>query len=297
MQTERLLIQSPDRKNRAEIHPRCGGVLASLQLNGIDVVQFPLKNTISWQEGFPSSLLFPFPNRTDNGKFEYQKNTYQLPINEENRGHAIHGLVADKPFDVQIHTDNQLILKYILDGTENGYPFVCELEIDYVLTNEGLELGYSVVNRDTKTIPFGFGWHPYFRLDTNGIDSYTIEMPVYQEVIVNERHIPVGYLDEQPRQIRSLEGIDLDTAYLLKEGGWVETKLSNGASILTISQWIGSTDGLRFLVVYTPQTRDCIAIEPQTANINAFNNEEGLLFLSPNEQKTGKIKVGLTARA
>ena len=38
-----------------------------------------------------------------------------------------------------------------------------------------------------------------------------------------------------------------------------------------------------FLQVYTPDTRNCIAIEPMTCAPDCFNNKNGLLTLKPSE--------------
>lgn len=294
MKVESIRIQSPNHLHSAEILPTYGGTLSSLKLQGIEVIQFPLKKAKSWKDGFPSSILFPFPNRTDGGKYTHLAQEYQLPINEESRGHAIHGVVADKPFDVLKSTENQVTLAYSLNEKESGYPFQCTLELDYLLNNEGLVFSFTIISLAKSIIPVAFGWHPYFRLGEGNIDTLCIEMPKVQEVQVNSVHIPIGHLPMQERHIRSLNGVVLDTAYLIKEEGWVSTKLMSTEHTLTISQWSSSPDmGLNYLVIYTPDTRDCIAIEPQTANINALNNKEGLLYLNPMERTHGKMKVGL----
>jgi aldose 1-epimerase len=293
MNTEKINVQSPDGKHKAVILPGLGGTLASLQLNTSEVIQFPLINSSSWRDGFPSSVLFPFPNRIDGGKYTYMNSEYHLPINEISRGHAIHGLVAEKPFDVLLTTEHQVQLAYSLDGEEKGYPFKCELMLDYSLTNEGLEFSFRITNQEDVHIPVAFGWHPYFRLEDYSIDTLQLELPKHQEVQVNSAHIPTGNFPTRERQARALNGLSLDTAYLLKEMDWVETKLISSTQILTVSQWCDLSEGLKYLVVYTPNTRDCIAIEPQTANINSFNNHEGLILLNPGESKSGKMKVTL----
>lgn len=295
MNIERVQLQSPDKKHKAVILPALGGALASLLLNGIEVIQFPLKNSNSWRDGFPSSILFPFPNRTNGGTYTYMEKKYQLPVNEESRGHAIHGLVAETSFNVLQITEHQVKLSHTLLGQEIGYPFKCELVLDYSLSNEGLELSFIMTNQDDVPIPVAFGWHPYFRLEESSIDTLQLEMPSHQEVQINSVHIPVGYLPLKERQTRALKGVTLDTAYLLNEVDWVVTRLIGSKSTLTISQLCDSSAGLTYLVVYTPETRDCIAIEPQTANIDTFNNQEGLLFLKPFESKQGKMKVSLQA--
>ena len=46
-----------------------------------------------------------------------------------------------------------------------------------------------------------------------------------------------------------------------------------------------------YLQVYTPDTRDCIAIEPMTCAPNSFNNKNGLLTLKPEETYSWQINM------
>ncbi len=48
---------------------------------------------------FGTPILFPFPNRTRNGHYTFNGKEYQLDINWKD-GHAIHGLVADRAWQV-----------------------------------------------------------------------------------------------------------------------------------------------------------------------------------------------------
>lgn len=48
-----------------------------------------------------------------------------------------------------------------------------------------------------------------------------------------------------------------------------------------------------YLVCFTPTRRDSIAIEPLTANVDSFNNGEGLTILNPGETMSGTIWVRL----
>ena len=49
---------------------------------------------------FNSAKLFPFPNRVNEGKYNFSGKSYQLPINYEDEGNSVHGFVYDKKFEI-----------------------------------------------------------------------------------------------------------------------------------------------------------------------------------------------------
>jgi aldose 1-epimerase len=69
------------------------------------------------------------------------------------------------------------------------------------------------------------------------------------------------------------------------------TSLRTGVRLI-IGQQTGPGK-LNYLVCYTPGRRDSVAIEPQTSNVNAFNNGEGLAVLDPGDALSGSMWVRL----
>ena len=45
-------------------------------------------------------ILFPFPNRIRDGRFSWDGKEYQLPLLDSTGGHAIHGFVCRRPWQV-----------------------------------------------------------------------------------------------------------------------------------------------------------------------------------------------------
>jgi aldose 1-epimerase len=94
----------------------------------------------------------------------------------------------------------------------------------------------------------------------------------------------------------SLKEVELDTPWVAKF-----SDVDGQRQATTVLSWpaedvsleITQGDSLGYIVVYTPGRRDSIAIEPQTANVNAFNNGEGLTVLNPGQSLSGQIGVRL----
>jgi aldose 1-epimerase len=48
-----------------------------------------------------------------------------------------------------------------------------------------------------------------------------------------------------------------------------------------------------FLVVFQPEGYNSVAIEPMTANTDAFNTSDGLIELAPQEVFSGQIRLSI----
>lgn len=242
---------------------------------------------------FKSSNLFPYPNRIADAAYDFEGEMYRLPMNFPDENNAIHGLVFDKEFDV-IQEENgalacQLILRYISDGTSEGYPFKFLLEISYRWTEEnGFECTTKISNLSDSSIPIGHGWHPYFKAGSESINSLSLQFPATEVLEVDDRNIPTGksFSYSGFNSLKAVADSQLDHCFRLdstKEKA--EILIVNDENKLAYKIW--QTTGIHkynFLQVYTPPSRTSIAIEPMTCAPNAFNNEDGLIILAPGER-------------
>jgi len=278
------------------IIPECGGLINEL------VLQANQKN-LSILNGYTSadelaefrlhkgSKLIPFPNRIKDGKYEFGGNIYQLPLNHAAENHAIHGFIYDKKFDV-INTEIQanevtINLENIYEGTHQGFPFKFLTELICTLTvNDGFHCQTLVQNIDDRPLPFGDGWHPYFTLHKK-VDELMLKIPSLLQTEVDSRMIPTGKVLDFGwfNRLAKINDIRLDTGFRIDGAeGYVETELCDlDAHVkIKIYQETGPKK-YNFLQVYIPPSRDSIAIEPMTGNIDAFNNKDGLIILEPDE--------------
>lgn len=286
----RILLSTT--KNLAEINPKEGAILTRLVLNNQEVLKYPLKEDEP-RKGFPSAILFPFPNRIKDGKYELNGKTYHLKTNDLQSMNAIHGLVAFEEFEITEKSDEAVELRYTYTGDNTGYPFPYILKIKYTLTEQGLELMATAINNGKEILPYGFGWHPYFSFDHKKVSNYSIKAPPRERFLLNDRYIPTGDLEDVDDAEISLQNVMLDDVHRIKdEVQEAETALSFQNKKLIISHK-ASCEALKYLVIYIPPSRDCVAIEPQTCCTNSFNTGEGLLFLKPGEKSTFKIGVRL----
>lgn len=285
--TEAFRLTSPDGLYAAEIRPDLGALLTSFRFHQLELIDCALDQP-HWEAGFPSALLYPFPNRINLGRYDWQENHYQLTQNETGRHHALHGLIWNQVFQVVSHESDHLICVYTYTGTDPGYPFSFTIEVQFALDATGLRLSYTIENTSDQTVPAAWGWHPYFRLGEEPIDSCQLTLPHHHLIKLGKDMIPVQETSENiAGSTFSLKGIVLDQVYQFTRLEKAIICVQNTAGRLTCS----FSEGHPYFTLYTPPSRASIAIEPQTANIDAFNNKQGLWSLYPREQKTGTIHL------
>ena len=108
-----------------------------------------------------SGILCPFPNRIEEGRYSFNGQVHRLPINETEHGHAIHGLVFDKEFNIISRSERHIELSLDYPGT-SGFPFSFRCTVEYTLLDDGIGMRIELNNNGTQSFPFGLGWHPYF---------------------------------------------------------------------------------------------------------------------------------------
>ncbi len=302
----------------AIIIPGYGGMLRQLVLRQgeqrFSVIEAPESpQALFADETYSSRLLYPFPGRIEHGVYTFEGVDYALHMNETRRNHALHGLVYTTPFAViseeTTETMARLTLRYTHTGEQTGYPFPFELTISYTLTANGLTLAYSGLNNGSSPSPSAFGWHPYFTLKPfphtvepgvveadNLLDEMTLTLPVQSVVVLGDDMMPTGTVNPLATNVFTLKNWEVDAPFIVSksDADYAESRLTapkQGTS-LVISQQTGPGK-LGYLVVFTPPKRDRIAIEPQTANVNAFNTGEGLAVLEPGDALDGWIRVQL----
>lgn len=264
----------------AKINSDLGASLVQLTLGGRDVIKYPLKEDDP-KKGYPSSFLFPFPNRIRDGRYTFNEQKYELEINDLQGNNAIHGLIAFNYFRIIEQTENTAILSYEYSGSAEGYPFPFKFQVSYTLTNLKLDLQIEITNTGKTSMPCGFGWHPYFGFEGNSIKDFELKLPLRYRLELDERLLPTGEKDFEKVQKIALKNSILDNIFEFKSRkGTQEIELKDSKNTLTVYQKAG-LKGLNYFIIYTPPSRNSVAIEPQSCPTNAFNSEIDLEVLKP----------------
>lgn len=238
--------------------------------------------------------LSPFPCRIPEGRYTFDNKKYKFS-HLFSDGTAIHGLLFNKPFTVLEEmaddTSGSLLMEYIYKKEDDGYPFDYCCQVRYTLfAGNTLEVVTSVTNLDTMTIPLADGWHPYFRLGGR-VDDWQLQFHSEAIVEFDARLVPTGRLlqydvFDQPRQV---DDTFLDNCFVLKPGIVSPAcEIYNPANGLRVSFFPDAS--YPYLQIYTPATRESIAIENLSGAPNCFNNHMGLSLLPPGHSQIFTVR-------
>ena len=248
------------------------------------------------RSGIP--ILFPFPNRIRDGKFEYRGRSYQVPPPPW-FPQTIHGFCVDRPWRVLEQTAESLTGEFLLsrDAPERQaqWPADARLTVTYTVRERGLRADIVVTNPDQVPLPWGLGTHPYFRLPlgTAGSAQQCRIHAMAGKQWLLDQCFPTGAQVDVPaekdlRRDWKYGSCHLDDVYTdltIASDGECH-RIDAAAAGLSMIQRHSSD--FRELVVFTPKDRSVICLEPYTCTTDAVNLQArgldaGLRELQPGE--------------
>jgi aldose 1-epimerase len=251
--------------------------------------------------GGRGQVLMPWPNRIALGRYEFAGRRQQLPIDELELGHAIHGLSRWAAWQTEARSADAVRLRYRLPARP-GYPFPLDLFVEYRLSSSGLAVTLGATNLGRVACPFGAGAHPYFRFPAARADDVELCVRATEWLDVDARSIPTrrcpvegSPLDfRRPRVIGSAHLDHALTGLERDEHGVARVLLRHDRQELRV--WLDRSFG--FVQIFTGDTladrtrqRLGIAVEPTTCAPNAFNSGDGLRVLAPGASFEGRWGV------
>jgi aldose 1-epimerase len=238
-------------------------------------------------------VLAPWPNRIENGSYEFDGKRLQLPLTEPEHGNAIHGLVRGAAWNVVDQGADRVTLDYVAEP-QPGYPFTLALGIEYVLSDTGLAVTTTARNIGREACPYGSGQHPYLTLGTPTIDGLRLRVPARTVLISDERGLPVGSEPVERTEYdfgvaRPIGGTVLDNGYTGLEpdaDGRTRVLLDDEGSGHGVTLWVD--ESYSCFMVFSGDSRPdvarrSLAVEPMTCPPNAFRTGESLIRLEPGE--------------
>jgi aldose 1-epimerase len=237
-------------------------------------------------------LLVPWPNRIEDGRYDFDGRSLQLPLNEPTRRNAIHGLVRWAHWSVVVRATDRVAFEHVL-YPQPGYPFALELRAEYSLSDDGLAVRIEATNVGSEAAPFGAGWHPYLAVEGDLVDGVELHVPAATVLVADERGLPTGrgaVADEglDFREPRPIGQARLDHCFTDLE------RDERGRAVARVGRtalWVD--ESFRYLMVFTGDglpdvERRSVAVEPMTCAPNAFRSGEGLIRLEPGQAHAGR---------
>ncbi|MCE9531326.1 MAG: aldose 1-epimerase [Planctomycetes bacterium] len=269
-------------------------------------------NPVPSRSGVP--ILYPFPNRIRDGKYSFGWKNYQLPLNDSTKKNAIHGYAPRHPWRVfgykvednsaWVHGDFQTSV----DAPETAafWPSDSIFSVVYRLSAHALRLEMSVRNFGDSPLPFGIGLHPYFRFpcDDQTIDRCKLLAPARSiwECVENlptgeRKPVADGYNWNSARVIGPtlLDTLYTDLGAIEERADGLLLRAALGHTEFPGAIQVWTSKDFRESVLFTPQHRQAVCIEPYTCATDAINLTErgvdaGWKVLPQGEKWTGVVE-------
>jgi aldose 1-epimerase len=282
-----------------------GAALRLLTYAGRDLVDGFGADAMS--SGGRGQLLMPWPNRVRDGRYSFDGRDLQLALTEPKRSNASHGLARWAAWTLEERTEHSVSMQYRLMA-QTGYPWLVDLHVLYDLSADGLTVTQTATNLSPSPAPYASGAHPYFTVGNGPVDGWELRLPAATRSITDDRLIPMSTEDVAGtpydfREGRTLGDLALNHGFTdleRDESGRATTSLRDPATGRALEVWVDQ--GHRWLLLYTADdvaatARRSLAIEPMTANADAFRTGEDLLTLASAGEAGDEASVSWGVRA
>jgi aldose 1-epimerase len=245
--------------------------------------------------GARGQLLVPWPNRLRDGRYEFDGESFQVPLSEPDKMNAIHGFLRWEHWHVTGRSRDRVVMEHTLHPRA-GYPFGLHIAVAYSLDGLGLTSTVTATNLGNRRCPYAVGIHPYLHIDTEPFERCWLEAPGRRFLLSDDRSIPTGVAEvggtqydfREPRQVR---GTVIDTAFTdsgRDRDGLAWIRLWSEARDRGVGLWMD--ERFPYYMLFTGDTlpeverrRRSIGVEPMTGAPNAFASGAGLVTLDPGQ--------------
>jgi aldose 1-epimerase len=247
-------------------------------------------------DGARGTPLIPWPNRLEDGSYEFGGESLQLDLSEPEKHNAIHGLLRWQAWEAVEQEPDRVTIGIRLHPSP-GYPYLLDVRVAYAVGADGLTVTTTLTNAGEQPCPVGAGQHPYLSPGAGAVlDDCTLELRAGTRILTDdERQLPTG---RQPvegtqydfRSPRRLGAERLDFAFCDVERdadgrAWTRLTGPDGATVA-----LRVDEAYPFVELFTGDTlepdrrRRGLACEPMTCPSNGFRSGDGLVSLGPGEE-------------
>jgi aldose 1-epimerase len=281
---------------RLEILPRLGGCVGSFTHRQRHLLRptAPGVDDAFQSASFP---LVPYANRIADGLFLFHDREVRIPRNARGQAHPLHGHSWHEPWRVAARSDRHAVLTFLYEA--GSWPWTYSAEQALTVSDSGLRVDLTLTNRDSRPMPAGLGWHPYFpRTARTWLQAEVRGAWEIDEDFLPTTHVTGARFGDWTRG-EIVERPDLvDNCHT----GWAGSAriLLAGADGGDIRLTMSASEALRWLHIYVPVGKGFFCVEPVSHMPNAVNRPEppeqtGLVSLEPGSSLSAWIQLGVAA--
>lgn len=274
-----------------DLVPATGGSVAAFRHRGTDVFR-PLSaadRALGNVLGVGMFPMVPYANRIAGNAFEFQGRCYRVQANNPPERFNVHGTGWHRAWTVAAQGAGA-----VMALEETGEPWCYRAEQHVALDPCGLTVGLRLMNTGRRTMPFGFGLHPWFPRDGDVTLAFqaTRFHPEGPEMVAGAAVPLPESLDFTAA--RPLPSLRLNNDF----GGW------SGRGVLRfpargVELVISADPVFGHLMIYADPGRPFFCVEPQSNAACAFNRgdvadpQEGIVVLEPGQEVRGDVRFAV----
>jgi aldose 1-epimerase len=274
-----------------------GGGIRTYDVGGRPVLDgYGADELVTGARGQP---LLPWPNRLHTGRYTWDGEEHEVPLDEPDQANALHGLAKWLRWQVEDHSGSSVTMRVLLPP-QPAYPFALDVTVTYALDDGGLTVTTRATNVGDRDAPFGHGAHPYLAVE-GALDDAVLHVPASTWLPTGPAQIPIGrdpvggtpYDFRSPRPIGRVHVDHAFTDLDRDDAGRASVRLSWASGTTTL--WLD--DGYPYVELFTGDTlpsrqRQSLGVEPMTCPPDAFRTGEDVVRLTPGE--TVELRWGVT---
>ena len=240
--------------------------------------------------GKTSPILFPIVGTLKKDSYRYQNNLYTL---------TRHGFARDSTFQVAAQQGDSVIFSLSsTPASREKYPFDFELQVGYKLSEDNLEVNYTVENTGPDVLYFSIGAHPAFKVPLVKGTAYEDQYLEFNET-ENSGRWPIvgeGLIKNAPIPFLQYTSILKLTRTLFNEDALVFKDLKSDKISLKSKAHAHGLDfhfgGFPYLGIWAAKNADFVCIEPwcgiadSVSHDQEFVSKEGIVKISKDESWT-----------
>jgi aldose 1-epimerase len=299
---EALTIANADGTLEASWVPEAGMVCCSLLHRGEEVLgqRYGLRAYVEDRLTMGIPLLYPWANRLSADRFELGGETVDLRdaprLKRDADGLPIHGLLTAAPgWDLLAHAPagEGARIEARLDTSSDpdllhAFPFPHLVTIEALIEPRRLTVTTTVTGTGPLPVPIAYGFHPYLRLPGVAREDCEVELPVSEQLELDERGLPTGRRLAADAADGPLGDRTFDDLFVAPAGAR-PFALSGGGRRIELAM----DPGYPYAQIYAPAGEELIAFEPMTAPTDALVSG-GVATVAPGSERSATFSITVT---
>jgi aldose 1-epimerase len=296
------LVEAQNGELRLVVAPQTGASVVALEARRdgrwVPVLRPTPPEAVEQRNPSPMAmfLLAPWSNRIEKARFRWRGHDVSLRANTP-EGYAIHGDLRRNPWRVVAADRTSCECRLASrDVADFNFPFPLEATVRYALDGARFTARLAVRNAGAEAMPCGLGFHPWFpRAGAAAGAERDARLRFAARAVYPQ--MPSGPTRPVPPEFdfareRPIGTCDLDHCFRDWDG---RARLVNPAH--GIASELSASATLGHVVVFTPPSRPCYAVEPVSICNNGFNLHaagqagSGTRELAPGDELVGEMAL------